>query len=418
MKLSKCLKNAFEMVLNSKIRSWLTILGIVIGVGAVISIMSLGSSMQTTITRQLDDLGSDIITLTAGQQRATTFFSGRTMPGGGGGGGRNIITTSNAVDDAELNLKDVQILRSIAGISLIDTNIRDNVKVSYLDKSGTVSLTGVDQSIWSRITRLKVKEGRLLDPADSNVIVIGGRLAESYFDSPIRINQMLTIEDNSFRVVGIIDDSSTNIFMPIQMAYQILDNKENNVYDTIIIKVNDVNKLNETLNIIEERLIISRMVNKDNKDFSLTTNVETQQTRNEMMDAMKTFLLAIAAVSLIVGAVGIANTMYTSVLEKTKEIGIMKAIGARNSDILTIFIFNSAIIGLIGGILGIFFGMILSNFLPLLTGNIRFLSGEINISSESIILALFVSIIIGTLSGLFPAYKASKLKPIDALRFE
>lgn len=418
MKLSKCLKNAFEMVLNSKIRSWLTILGIVIGVGAVISIMSLGSSMQTTITRQLDDLGSDIITLTAGQQRATTFFSGRTMPGGGGGGGRNIITTSNAVDDAELNLKDVQILRSIAGISLIDTNIRDNVKISYLDKSGTVSLTGVDQSIWSRITRLKVKEGRLLDPADSNVIVIGGRLAESYFDSPIRINQMLTIEDNSFRVVGIIDDSSTNIFMPIQMAYQILDNKENNVYDTIIIKVNDVNKLNETLNIIEERLIISRMVNKDNKDFSLTTNVETQQTRNEMMEAMKTFLLAIAAVSLIVGAVGIANTMYTSVLEKTKEIGIMKAIGARNSDILTIFIFNSAIIGLIGGILGIFFGMILSNFLPLLTGNIRFLSGEINISSESIILALFVSIIIGTLSGLFPAYKASKLKPIDALRFE
>jgi len=425
MKLKKCLKNAFEMVIHSKIRSWLTILGIVIGVGAVVAIMSLGSGMEQTVTRQLDDLGADILTLTAGTQRAignimirqptTGTNTGNT---GGGGGGRTAVTTTNTSDSPVLDNKDVQALRTVLGIELIDTNIRGSVRIEHLGKTGSVTLTGVDQTTWSRITNLKVKEGRLLDSADSNVIVIGGKLANTYFDEPLRINNMLTISGRSFRIVGILDDTTTNIYMPLQMSYEVLDDKTRGEYDTIIMKVKDVNKINETTKEAEEKLMISRMVTENNKDFNIVSNIQTQETRNEMMQAIQTFLLAIAAVSLIVGAVGIANTMYTSVLEKTKEIGIMKAIGAKNKDILLIFVLNSAIIGLIGGILGVFFGMILSNLLPALTSEIRFMSGEIIISTEAIIIALIVSTIVGIISGIIPAYKASRLKPVDALRHE
>jgi len=121
---------------------------------------------------------------------------------------------------------------------------------------------------------------------------------------------------------------------------------------------------------------------------------------------------------LIVGAVGVANSMFTSVLEKTKEIGIMKSIGARNKDILSIFLFNAALIGLVGGFLGVIFGTILSAMLPALMGETSMLRGGTFVSVNSIIIALSVSVIIGIIAGFVPAYQASKLKPVDALRYE
>ena len=160
----------------------------------------------------------------------------------------------------------------------------------------------------------------------------------------------------------------------------------------------------------------SRHVTQDDKDFTIISGKKMQQRRAEMINSMNTFLLAIAGVSLIVGSVGIANTMLTSVLEKTKEIGIMKAIGARNNDILLIFLFNATLIGLIGGIIGIFIGAILSYFLPSLMGNAPVT--DITVSSNSIVIALCVSVTVGILAGIVPAYNASKLRPVDALRYE
>lgn len=414
MKLRKCLKHAFEMVVHSKLRSWLTILGIVIGVAAVIAIMSIGGGMQQTMTEQLGGLGGDILTLSAGYSRGFSMFRG---------GGREVVmagggATTATKEEPVLDRTDLQVLRGIPDIELIDTNIRGNVKVSYLGKSGSVSLTGVDQKVWARITTSEIKEGRMLDSADQNVVVIGGRLAESYFDKPIGINQMITIEENVFRVVGILDDNSNSIYMPIQMAYQVLDDKENDVYDSIVIKIKNEEQLDEVISKIENKLMIIRHVTEKNKDFSISSSKLMQETRSEMMSSMNAFLVAIAAVSLIVGAVGIANTMFTSVLEKTKEIGIMKAIGARNKDVMVIFLLNAGLIGLVGGILGIIFGTILSGVLPALMGEVGMLRGGTFVAINSIIIALSVSVIIGILAGLIPAYQASKLKPVDALRYE
>ena len=411
MKLIKCLKHAFGMVLHSKIRSWLTILGIVIGVASVVAIMSIGGGMQETMTQQLGGLGGDILTLSAGHSRGFSLFRGGGRDIGGGG-------ATATEKEIVLSRTDLQALKGIPDIKLIDTNIRGNVKISYLGKSGSVSLTGVDQKIWSMITTSEIKEGRMLDSADQNVVVIGGRLAESYFDKPIGINQMITIEENVFRVVGILDDTSNNIYMPIQMAYQMLEDKENDVYDSIVIKVRDEEKLDETIEKIETKLMMVRRVTEKNKDFSISSSKQMQETRSEMMSSMNSFLIAIAAVSLIVGAVGVANTMFTSVLEKTKEIGIMKAIGARNKDIMTIFLLNAALIGLVGGFLGIIFGTILSGVLPALMGEVNMLRGGTFVSINSMIIAISVSVIIGIIAGFVPAYQGSKLKPVDALRYE
>ncbi|MBW2973735.1 ABC transporter permease [Candidatus Woesearchaeota archaeon] len=414
MRLTKCLQHAFNLVINSRLRSWLTIVGIVIGVAAVIAIISLGEGMQQEMNERMSGLGGDILTLTAGFSRGRGMFGprGGGPPGEGGG-------TQATEEEIVLDRTDLQALKGIPDIAYIDTQIRDSVDVSYLGKSGSVSLTGVDQKVWSKVTTEEIKEGRFLDAADQNVVVIGSRLAESYFDQPVGINKMLTIEDSAFRVVGILDESGNSIYMPIQMAYQVLDDKENDVYDSIIIKIKNEDDLDAVIEKIEKKLMMVRHVSEKDKDFSVSSSKKMMETRTEMMSSMNVFLIAIAAVSLIVGAIGIANTMFTSVLEKTKEIGVMKAIGAKNRDIMKIFLMNAAIIGLIGGILGIFAGIILSGALPTLMGGEvgMFRSGTV-VSLSSVMLALGVSLGVGILAGAVPAYKASKLKPVDALRYE
>ncbi|MEM4263886.1 MAG: ABC transporter permease [Candidatus Woesearchaeota archaeon] len=421
MRASKCFKHAFGMVLHSKLRSWLTILGIVIGVAAVIAIVSLGEGMQQEMQSRLSGLGGDIVTVSPGFSRGAGMFGGRSgnhddgPPGGPGRGWGSSIATE---EEPILERSDLQALKGIPDIAYIDTQIRGSVKVSYLGKSGDVSLTGVDQKVWSKVTTSKIKEGRMLDSADQNVIVIGGRLASSYFDQPLGINKMLTIEGSAFRIVGILDDQSNSIYMPIAMACQIIDDKKPGVYDTFVIKIRNEDLLNETLTKIENKLMIARHVTSKTKDFSVTSSKQMQQTRAEMMNTMNTFLVALAAVSLIVGAVGIANTMFTSVLEKTKEIGIMKAIGARNKDILLIFLMNAALIGFVGGILGIVAGTMLSGVLPSLMGQTPFARESGIVSLNAVLMAISVSVSVGILAGIIPAYQASKLRPVDALRYE
>lgn len=399
------------MVLHSKLRSWLTITGIVIGVAAVIAIVSIGEGMQQSLNAQLNALGGDIVTISPGFERGGGMFG---MRGGGGSSGGAQATTKEIV----LGRSDLQALKGIPDISLIDTNIRGSVDISYLGKTGKVSVTGVDQRIWSQITTSKIKTGRMLDSADQNVIVIGGRLASSYFAQPVGINKMVTINGSVFRVVGILDDQSNSVYMPIQMAYQVIADKKNDIYDTFIVKIRNEDQLDEVITKIEDKLMIARHVTQNKKDFSVSSRKEMQQARADTMNSMNAFLLAIAAVSLIVGSIGIANTMFTSVLEKTKEIGIMKAIGARNPDILLIFLFNAGFIGLVGGLIGVILGTILSGFLPALVGNLPLVRGTTIVSLNSIIMALSVSVTVGILAGIIPAYQASKLKPVDALRYE
>lgn len=397
MKLHKSFKMALNMVLHSKLRSWLTIIGIVLGVASVVAILSIGDGLEAEITSQFENSGGDLLTLTSGVSR------GFGPPGRGG--------TSSSASDEEVKITrtDLQTLKGLTDVISVNPEISGRVDIYYQGEQGTVSITGTDTSVYKDFSTSEILEGRELISSDSNVILIGERLSTEYFERELGLNQILTIEEKAFRVVGIIEDGGNNIIMPITQAYTVIDDKLKNEYDSIRIKIKDEDLLDETVLKIENKLLTSRHVNQKDKDFTISSNAAAAEMRQELINTMTSFLTAIAGVSLIVGAVGVANTMFTSVLEKTKEIGIMKSIGATNKDILSIFLFNSALIGFVGGLLG----AILGYFLILLL-QLSGMTAVLTISN--VVMVVSISILIGMISGLIPAINASKLSPVDALR--
>jgi putative ABC transport system permease protein len=420
MKQSKSFKLALNIILHSKLRSWLTIIGIVIGIAAVVAIVSIGEGMQQNVESRLGGLGADIITITPGGGRASRGFI--FMEGGGPPGGAGSTATTEAKN---LTKKDVQVLRTIDGVALIQGTVSGQGEVYYLGEKATISITGVDPLVWKEITTSKLASGRFLGPSDYNVVVVGSRIAEDTFKQPLALNRQLTIEGKAFKIVGILEESGTGgednrIIMPIAAARDTLEDVGEEEFDAITIKAANADDIEQIMAEADEKLLISRHLTESKKDFRISSTKSMQETVSSVTQTMSLFLETIAAVSLLVGGVGIANTMFTSVLEKTKEIGIMKSIGAKNGDIMMIFVLNAAIVGLIGGLLGIGLGAMISSVLPLLGMRMMGMGGELTtvITPLLLLYAVLLAIGIGIAAGVIPAYRASKLKPVDALRYE
>jgi len=246
----------------------------------------------------------------------------------------------------------------------------------------------------------------------------------------MQLNSKIIINGKSFTIVGILTTSGGSddrqIFMPIASAITVLDSKTSKSFDSIIVKISDISLSSDTVTQLTNKLLLSHGILQSNKqDFSITSQEALQQSVTSTLSSVSLFLTAIAAISLIVGAIGIMNTMFTSVLEKTKEIGILKALGAKNRDILAIFLLNSGIIGLIGGIFGVIIGIFASNYIGQLggisgsgAGGLGRLLSSTYVSPILIAEVFLLSIAIGLISGAIPAYRASKLEPVDALRYE
>ncbi|MEM3690371.1 MAG: FtsX-like permease family protein, partial [Candidatus Micrarchaeia archaeon] len=205
----------------------------------------------------------------------------------------------------------------------------------------------------------------------------------------------------------------------------IIEDKNNPYFDSILVKIADTSLTNDTITQITNRLMLTHGILNPNKiDFSISNPASMQQTIQSTMRTMTLFLGAIAAISLLVGAVGIANTMFTSTLEKMREIGVLKALGAKNIDILLIFLLNSALIGLVGGIGGVILGSAASIFINDYAGisaggngMLRFFGSSI-ISLPLILGAILIAVAVGVIAGVIPAYRASKLDPVEALKYE
>jgi putative ABC transport system permease protein len=290
-----------------------------------------------------------------------------------------------------------------------------------MGETAGLSVTGVDPQVWQYTVTYELESGRFLEATDNNVVVIGYRIAHEMYDQEIGLNRILAIEGKSYRVVGILaeGESDSAIIMPIDSAVNIIDDAEPDVFDSIVVKADDVDNVETVVDDIEEKLMISRHVmNDDDRDFSVSDSLSMAESFSEMMASFTIFLGAIAGVSLVVGSVGIANTMFTSVLEKTKEIGTMKAIGAKNSDILMIFLFNSALVGFVGGVLGIVLSLMLTSLFPYLGLPMTRSSSGLAVAPDLMLLGIGIAMFIGVISGLIPAYNASKMKPVDALRYE
>lgn len=343
----KTYKMGLNMLIHSKLRSWLTIIGIVIGVAAVVAIISMGEGMQES----LSNIETDIITISLG---------GGGPPGSGGGG---------TTETQNLTSKDISAITLVDNIDAISGTVSGRGEVYYLGEKASVTIEGVDPLSWKKITSSELSVGRFLESSDYASVVIGSGLVEDTFKQHIGVNRMITIEGKTFKVVGILEESGTmggndrTIIMPIKSVRDILDGVGNNEFDSITVKVTDDSLLEETMEKIEERLRLLRHVTERTQDFSVSSSQSMMETVSETTESMTLFLAAIAAVSLLVGAVGIANTMFTTVLEKTREIGIMKAMGAKNRDILSIFLFNSILVGVVGGTFGILLGIFASGFM-------------------------------------------------------
>jgi putative ABC transport system permease protein len=400
------------MLVHSKLRSWLTIIGIVIGVGAVVGIVSLGDAMQANVQSRLSTLDLAHMSITPGYSRAQSGGFGRF-------GGRATTTT------VELTDKDIDSLRGISDIKYITGQISGRVNISYGTESASLSVTGVDPQIWQYMNTITLDSGRLLEPADNDVAVIGSGVSTGIFKKNVGINQIINVGGKSVRVIGILTSQGggedNQIYMPINAAVNVITDAKKNVYDSIQVEAQSPDVVDTADTAIVNKLLISRHDNTaSGQDFTVSTTASMASTVTTMIDSMTLFLGAIAAVSLIVGAVGIANTMFTSVLEKTKEIGTMKAIGAKNRDILMIFLFNSAMVGFVGGVFGVILGALLSAVFPMIGVTMMRGGGgaSISLSPGLMVSGLTIAVVIGVISGVVPAYRASKLKPVDALRYE
>ncbi|MFH1332055.1 MAG: ABC transporter permease [archaeon] len=424
MRLSKSIRLAYNILSHSKLRSWLSIIGIVIGVASVIAIMSLGEGLQQAMEERLGTLGADVVTISPGFSRAS---------GGEAGFRRPDDVSSSSSDRTVQNLtnKEVQALKMVPNIGHIQGVVSKRAEIGYLDETISATIKGVDTKVWKDMETTQLESGRYLSPGDNNVAVIGYNIATERFKQDIPINRQITVEGKPFRVVGILKESEglgiggqsgSMIYIPIEVARTTLEDVGTKEFTSIEIRVKDTNLIDDTLSQIESRLMLVRAENERTKSFSVSSVKAMQETIASTLTTMTLFLSAIAAISLLVGAVGIANTMFTTVLEKTKEIGIMKSIGAKNKDIMLMFLFNSGMVGLaggiIGGIIGISASYLMSSFILSGLNMGRMNLGSAVVTSQTLIVVLGLSLLIGILAGVIPAYRASKMNPVDALRYE
>ncbi|ABE51606.1 ABC transporter permease [Methanococcoides burtonii] len=435
MKPKKIFKISLNMVKANKLRSWLTIIGVVIGIASVMTVVTTGEYFQDQVTKTLEDFGGDGITIVASVPFMMNEEESVGEPVTENKETNQFIDDPGSESQAQLTKKDVQTLERISAIEHINVKVESFPMLSMGNEETSVHVSGVDPKVWSKMTTEDIGEGRLLKAGDKNVVVISDNLAnEAFKDKKIRLNQLILLNGKSYRVVGILAKGDgllggmgglfgSSVFMPFEDMYVMDQDNEystlqKGVYDSIEVKLYKNAELQPALDEMDKKLKLSRRVNEDTKDFYIHSQQEMMESTNKLISGLTAFLAFIAGISLLVGSVGIANTMFTSVLEKTKEIGIMKAIGARNEDVLLIFLCNAALIGLVGGIIGILFGTAFVQVIVYLISMQLKIPFVFTLSVKATVVATLVSIGVGLIAGFMPAKSAAKLNPVDALRYE
>ena len=390
MKIIKLFKMAITSVWSNKMRSFLTMLGIIIGISSVIILVGIGQGTKKQISDQIEKLGTNLITVS--------------------------ITGNRTVSITEAELKDLKAKPGIKDISPLLSSGSANIKAG--DKSNTTSLQGVMPN-FSEVRKMGVSQGRFINDRDNEnrfkVCVIGQETATNVFGSTNVVGQNIYINGIQFSVVGVLEYQGTSmtgsgddqILIPLSTAERLL---KTTAVKTFYIEAQSKDKVDTAMSYLQ--LFLTKKYGNDTNSYRIMNQTSLLDTASSTTQSMTTMLAGIAAISLIVGGIGIMNIMLVSVIERTREIGIRKAIGAKRSYILIQFLIESITISGLGGVIGVLLGFLGSYAAQ------NLLKVQVDISNNVVIGAFLFSVMVGVVFGIYPANKASKLNPIDALRFE
>ncbi|MFP4524473.1 MAG: ABC transporter permease [Candidatus Woesearchaeota archaeon] len=400
------LEDFFSISLKSirqrRMRSWLTMIGIFIGIAAVVALVSLGQGLENAINEEFQELGTDKMFISP----AGSLF---------GAGGVDSLTED-----------DVELLGDVRGVDEAAGYMMSSAKVEWDGELWFPFVWGVpsdDDQIRLLEEMFPLEEGRLFEEGAKGVAIVGYDYAtDSAFDEPLIIGDDVMVNGEKFEVVGSFEevgnrDDDRVVAIPMEQARDLLDVPER--LDSIIVRMDEGEDVEDVEERIKKEMRDERDQDEGEEDFYVQTFMDVIESFMSILNIVTAVLVGIAAISLLIGGIGIMNTMYTSVLERTKDIGIMKAIGAKNEDVLTLFLIESGLLGLAGGVVGVLLGMGLAwvaSFLARTVGGFEYLVAQF--PWWLIVGALAFSVIVGILSGILPARQASRKNPVDALRYE
>jgi len=413
--IKQCIRNSMTSLLANKVRSFLTMLGIVIGVGAVIIIMSVGAGAQSLILSQVKSLGTNLIGVLPGQAEDK----------GPPASAMGIVITTLTYEDA-VALRDKKNAPHLSAVVAYSNGVG---AASWGSHTYDTNLSGSTADMMD-VEGGEVAKGRFFSEEEeknlAKVVVLGSTVKNELFGESDAMGQRIKIKKHTFEVIGVMAERGTvafqdyddKIFLPIRTMQKLMlgVNHINMIRAKVDYEENIAEAMEEVKITLRERHdIIDRSGASD--DFTVNSAAQALDMVKMITDALRYFLAAMAALSLIVGGIGIMNIMLVNVTERTREIGLRKAVGASNANILNQFLIEAIAITLLGGIAGIIIGAVIS-FLVSIVANFLDYDWEFSVSWISIVLAVGVSSLVGLVFGLYPARKASRLEPVEALHYE